>query len=244
MGGKSTSLTRMLEALRAFREEHGHCNVPTNCPDNPALGRWVASRRYHKRLGELSAEELRALDAEGFVWRPADEAWDRIFDELQRFHEAHGHCDVPEHWAENQSLANWVQSQRHRRRRDRLPPERVERLDAIGFSWAIYKQTETLSQARATRVQRNPPGERLYALGNGDYAQYGGNGAMPEALRLFTTAHRGEFPAYIPLPKGKTTFLLGVRYVREQRVPWPGVGPLPEPVLQYVKKRRILPPHT
>ena len=29
------------EELKEYREIHGDCQVPTHCPENPKLGRWV-----------------------------------------------------------------------------------------------------------------------------------------------------------------------------------------------------------
>ena len=62
--------------LRAFKEEHGHCNVhKLGWPDAPALGNWVANQRAAKKRldsGEpargLTAERMAVLDEMGFEW--------------------------------------------------------------------------------------------------------------------------------------------------------------------------------
>lgn len=65
-----------LKELHEFREEKGHCNVPSTYPENPQLSVWVQCQRRQYKLyckGERSymteerIEKLRGLD---FVWDP------------------------------------------------------------------------------------------------------------------------------------------------------------------------------
>jgi hypothetical protein len=53
------------------------------------------------------------------------------------FRAAHGHCNVPSNYREDPSLAVWVFNCRRQRKQGSLDAERIERLDAIGFSWAV-----------------------------------------------------------------------------------------------------------
>ncbi len=54
--------------LKAFKMEHGHCNVPTLYPPNPTLGYWVTNLRKQKKRGTLAKERIFLLDALGFCW--------------------------------------------------------------------------------------------------------------------------------------------------------------------------------
>jgi hypothetical protein len=60
-----------LEHLRAFVNEHKHCQVPHQykSPDGYNLGNWVSNKR---RRGPVSAERKARLDALGFDWKVAD----------------------------------------------------------------------------------------------------------------------------------------------------------------------------
>ncbi|MBN1558225.1 MAG: helicase associated domain-containing protein [Lentisphaerae bacterium] len=239
----------MVQALKAFKHRHGHCRVPTAYAENPRLGRWVASRRYRRKVGDLAPELIAALDALGFVWRPNEADWNRMYTALKAFKQHYGHCNVPEHLDENPQLANWVQSQRHRRRQGKLSARRILKLDALEFTWAVYrdrKRTGRAAHGDAARAPRSqdaaPPEERLYALRSGVYVQYDGNGQCPPALAAYLEQHNGRFPPYIPLPQEHTVFRLGVRHVREKHVSWPGKGPLPQDVLNYVSRSGTLPP--
>ena len=61
--------------------------------------------------------------------------WEKRFSELVRFKAEHGHCNVPRRWSENPELGRWVAKQQAVYRRGELSPDRVERLEALGFEW-------------------------------------------------------------------------------------------------------------
>lgn len=61
--------------------------------------------------------------------------WQAKFWELKAFRDKFGHCNVPQHWPDNPSLGRWVIRQRVRQ--DKLPAERIERLNSIGFIWDL-----------------------------------------------------------------------------------------------------------
>jgi len=84
---------------------------------------------------------------------------------------------------------------------------------------------------------------RLYYLGGARYVQHIGAGQPPPEVLVYTEQHYGEGPPYIPLPAGPTDFELRVNGSREI-VSWDGEGPLPEPVLTYVREEHALPPHS
>ena len=238
----------MLKDLLAFKRKHGHCSVPTRCPENPALGRWVAAQRYNRRIDNLSKSQIRELDRIGFVWSSGDHSWNKAFQVLQTFKKKHGHCDVPRDWPQRQTLANWVHNQRHKRRKGKLSAEKTRKLDGLGFCWSIYKDGSgsgiRARQKQKTRGKKRPPAEeRLYFIGPRRFIQYGGNGRMPAELGLYVANHKGQFPPYIPLPTTRIYFYLGERYISEKKIIWSGRGPLPEKILDYVIENGTLPPH-
>lgn len=59
------------------------------------------------------------------------------FDYLLGFKEAYGHVDVPGRYKSPNGfkLGIWVSHQRVNKKNNRLPAERVKRLDDIGFIW-------------------------------------------------------------------------------------------------------------
>ena len=132
---------RRLAELRAFRREHGHCNVPQTHA-NHALAAFVCGMRLKKRKNALSPARVAVLEELGFEWEPHATKWERFFARLAQFRQGHGHCRVPSSGPDN-ALVAWVQRQRCRR--DLLEPDRRQRLEALGFEW----RTRTLDVLRA-----------------------------------------------------------------------------------------------
>src|SRR5208282_1599813 len=63
--------------------------------------------------------------------------WEQRFADLLAFKAVHGHCNVPSTYREDPSLAVWVFNCRRQRKQGMLDKDRIQRLDAIGFTWAV-----------------------------------------------------------------------------------------------------------
>ena len=153
---------RRYNELVRFYREHGHSRVPADYPNG--LGIFVRNcRKEYRRLenGEpstLTVERLNKLFAVEFVWsRSREEAWEHRYQQLQQFHQKHGHSNVPEHFPENPALGRWCINQRTYYRRlyrgemSSLTEERIQLLEDLGFVWSYpqYKfdnMLERLSQ--------------------------------------------------------------------------------------------------
>ncbi len=140
----------MYQALVDYRKEHGDCNVPHNYANNQQLAHWVANQRVNYRRRQLPKDKTARLKALGFIWNPREEKyearWEDMYKELARFHEEHGHCNVPSLYGENRELGIWVNNQRSRR--NRLSKEKIERLEELGFAWnTIEARWEEMYQA-------------------------------------------------------------------------------------------------
>ena len=62
-------------------------------------------------------------------------SWDTWFGKLKDFKERFEHCNVETGWAEDPGLASWVSSQRSLHSRGALDPQRITRLNELGFIW-------------------------------------------------------------------------------------------------------------
>lgn len=131
----------MVEALRDYKEKFGNCLVPQKWPANPSLANWVTIQRRLYKQGTLDAEEASQLATLGFDFDPIDTKWDAMFDTLVEFKREHGHCNVSQRAHRHKQLAQWVRNQRaaakHKRRS--ITPERVARLNELGFKWALIE---------------------------------------------------------------------------------------------------------
>ena len=119
--------------LKQFHSREGHYRIPAHHQeDDFRLQHWVGTQRENK--ASLSPERLKMLEEIGFELDPNAAFWEEGFTKLEQFHAKERHCRVPKrHQEGGYNLGTWVNSQR--RKKASLSPERLERLDAIGFVW-------------------------------------------------------------------------------------------------------------
>ena len=133
------SFNKRLRQLAEFKARHGHCDPPRKYPGG--LGEWIAVVRVQLRRGELPKQRLEALLALGLTRRPRgrdepERIWEGRLQELVDFGREHGHFSVPN----GHPLSSWCSSQRTRYQRGMLPPEKVKRLEKIGFVWHVQAE--------------------------------------------------------------------------------------------------------
>jgi hypothetical protein len=67
--------------------------------------------------------------------RRVRKTWTERFEQLKQFRERFGHCKVPKGWSEDPKLARWVCNMRQSKRMGKMKPERVKKLEELGFLW-------------------------------------------------------------------------------------------------------------
>lgn len=122
-------------ALEHFRAREGHVRVQRRQVEGTfSLGQWVATQR--KQKANIPLERRQRLEDLDFEWDPVANFWEAGFAALERFKARLGHCRVPARQIEGTyRLGSWVSNQRHRR--DTMPVERRQRLEALGFEWSL-----------------------------------------------------------------------------------------------------------
>ncbi|MFM7244570.1 MAG: Helicase associated domain protein [Planctomycetaceae bacterium] len=121
--------------LCAFRQAHGHCDVPKTYPPNRGLGSWVDAQRQIQRRGKMFPWREEKLQSLGLTWDPNTAFWAEQLAALERFRDDHGHCNVPRHCPKWPNLATWLSNQRHLHRKGLLPAERACELERLGVAW-------------------------------------------------------------------------------------------------------------
>jgi len=91
---------KMCEALIAYKNEHGDCNVPYRWPENLRLAQWIESIRHRRKQTKLTEERIEQLDAIGFVWDCHGTHWESMYAALAEYKKEHGDCNVPADWPE------------------------------------------------------------------------------------------------------------------------------------------------
>jgi hypothetical protein len=116
--------------LKEYKENNGHCNVPTN---NGSLGKWIQTQRLLLRSKKLKADRYEKLVGIGFTFVYKSNVWNIHFMELVKYKENNGHCNIPT--KKNGSLGSWISIQRLLFRFKKLKADRYEKLVGIGFTF-------------------------------------------------------------------------------------------------------------
>jgi len=152
----------MFEELRKFKDSEGHCNVPGKYSKNPELGFCVSRQRVQR--SKISKERASKLDSIGFTRvfdLELDVRWEIMFEELRKFKEREGHCNVPSSYSDNPELGRWVSRQRGQRLK--MSNERASKLDSVAFTWGRNpnarweKMFEELRKFKDTECHCNVP---------------------------------------------------------------------------------------
>ena len=62
-------------------------------------------------------------------------SWDERYGQLIAYKQLHGDCNVPQRWADNLELGIWCSNQRQLYKANTLSPDRITRLEQLGFVW-------------------------------------------------------------------------------------------------------------
>jgi hypothetical protein len=134
-----------LAHLQAFRDTHGHIDVPAgyHSSDGYALHSWLASQHRAHRTDHLTPSQAGQLQALGVQWRPPAPTWEDSAAALAAYIAEHGHARVPRTHItpDGIKLGTWVHQQRQRRRnpgRNQTRPltsDQIATLDQLGMIW-------------------------------------------------------------------------------------------------------------
>ncbi len=130
-----TAWEEMFAALVAYKQNYGDCIVPKEWSANPQLARWVVKQRMDYRKGTLYLERSKRFDELGFAWEPSASTWDELFATLSTYKQKYGDCNVPREWPENPKLGKWCAHQRTAYQNGKLPDDRLQKLEGLGFAW-------------------------------------------------------------------------------------------------------------
>lgn len=119
------------QQLCDFQSKYGHFAIPYTGPYSD-LSNWVRHQRYLFKRDKLPEERIAALDGIEFAWTAQTARWDRLFEELVRFHAENSHARVP---PRNSELYRWTLQQRRALRAKEgdphyqlLPDDREDRI--------------------------------------------------------------------------------------------------------------------
>ncbi|CAE8650511.1 unnamed protein product, partial [Polarella glacialis] len=136
-----------LAQLSQYQQEHGHCKVPWKhrTVSDFTLWSWVSYQRAARRANRLTAQQVKQLDALGFLWEVVKAAsWEEMFEHLKAYKQEHGHIRVPHSYVadDDVKLGHWVNTQRRGRKGQaglKIDADQIEQLDSLGLVWDVSK---------------------------------------------------------------------------------------------------------
>jgi superfamily II DNA or RNA helicase len=176
----TASWEEWLGMLEQFVAENHHADVPkTYTVDVNGgkynLGGWAGTQRQAYAKGGLDSDRINRLEALGFKWNTKEAQWERNFREFQDYIQRNGRPP-----SQSCAVGVWANSQRQYYGSGNLSPDRIRRLEEIGFEWRVkdarwdeaYLQVQEFAALHGYPPGRGDPGgvwvnnqRRLYRKG-------------------------------------------------------------------------------
>jgi hypothetical protein len=128
-----TAWTRAFGELAAFKDEHGHFEVPMDLrtADGTGLAEWAGTQRDALRQKKLTAQRRELLDSIGFPWKPAEAKWQRQY---QKLAEALSRCGGRSGLKHRTPEATWLEGQLLSCHQGKLSEEKIALLEKLGIT--------------------------------------------------------------------------------------------------------------
>jgi superfamily II DNA or RNA helicase len=150
------------------------------------LGTWQSSQKYNYKKGILSSDRIERLEKIGFIWDMTEEQFEKGFRESLLYKEKTGNANAP--WGyktpEGFNLGSWQSTQKRNYKKGNLSPERIRRLEEIGFTWDPFEEQfekgfqetlfykESTGNANATQHYKTNEGYKLGSWQSGQRGKY------------------------------------------------------------------------
>ncbi|MGY3341103.1 hypothetical protein ACVW0K_007296 [Streptomyces filamentosus] len=157
---RAAAFQRNLDALAAFKAEHGHTRVPqSHVQDGIRLGAFVSQMRAKYSTGVLPADKVQALEEAGMIWRAKLTAHQiEQLNAASSWRWQHGNLQVPAGAVHNGvRLGEWLARQRKAYQDGRLDDEIARALNAIDPGWTRPPNrmpSEPSQKAQAQQAER------------------------------------------------------------------------------------------
>jgi len=122
-----------------YSEQYDNPNAPKNykTEEGYLLGIWQVNLRQFYKKGQLSGSDIHRLEKIGFKWDTKEAAFERGIQETLKYKEQSGNPNAPKNYKMPQKypLGAWQKAQRFFYQKGILSPDRIKRLEEIGFEW-------------------------------------------------------------------------------------------------------------
>jgi hypothetical protein len=162
-----------------YKKLFGDLNAPRDYKvEGYNLGYWQSSQRQFYKKGILPIERIKRLEDIGFKWDRFADAFEKGFRETFKHKEQFGHPNAVGEYIspEGYKLGAWQEKLRSKYRKGNLAPERIKKLEDIGFGWdpladvafekglqETLKYKEQFGDSNASYKYITPEGYKLWA---------------------------------------------------------------------------------
>ena len=127
--------------VRQYYEEHGNINISQKeVIQGIWLGKWIVSQKKAMQEGKLTHEQIEMLKTLPMeeVGRK-DNRWWSMYEEAKKYYLKFGNLNIPMDYltSNGKKLSDWIIRQRRNYKLGKMPSERKEKLDEIGFIWNL-----------------------------------------------------------------------------------------------------------
>lgn len=133
-----TSWQRAYYQALAFREEHGHLDIPVSyrSPDGTELGAWLKTQRAER--DRLAEQQVTLLEEAGIKWdAPSghERKWREGLAAATRYHAIHGDLGCAKGYVDEDGFRLGIWLSNKRRRPNRVRPDQRAALDNLNMRW-------------------------------------------------------------------------------------------------------------
>jgi len=127
----------LYQQLVTFWQNNSHVILPDD-EKYEVLKDWLLRQIQAKDyLSESQFDKLNALGVQWDMTFTREQRWQQMYLKLKEFYQTFGHSQVPQNWKNDKPLANWVTVQRRMYAKNKLRPEREQKLRELNFVWHI-----------------------------------------------------------------------------------------------------------
>jgi len=145
------------DELLKFQKKTGRYYPKPN-DDWSSLYNWAKNQRRLFRNGKLKSHRLKKLESVNFPWKTENMSFEDRVRQLQQYKKDHGTLHVSQVAYEKESemhkLSRWVNEMRRLYNENRLPLDRIQKLNRIGFIWNMEDEQFADNLGKLKRFSR------------------------------------------------------------------------------------------
>ena len=132
------------EKLKALKEKGENINqINQDYKEDKKFGDWVSSQKRRYTFDNLNEEQIQLLEKLGLKLskeNSTEEKWNLFYDLLCEYKTSNGNCRVTKSF--DKELHTWTASQRRAKRINTITPEKILKLEKIGFEWELIFESK------------------------------------------------------------------------------------------------------